>query len=341
MIDRRKFLVTGLTGAGLLGAGGAIGYLATRQRQSKRAPLDERFFYDVTEFQKIDPALIVFAEQERIPTGFADVSCLAIGQDDALYVGGDRQVKAVRGGSFSVSLPGQPNCVTQGADGRLYVGLKNYFEVFDATGKSVVQSDRLGDRVYITALAQSGETVAVADAGNREVVLCGLDGKVKGRFGRPGVAAEGQSFVVPSPYFDLLFGSDGMLWVVNPGRHLVQAYTPDGQYQTGWGETAITIEGFCGCCNPVHLARMPDGRFITSEKGLNRIKMFSANGKFLGVVAGPEQLLKDVDQANRGNTDQNNVLVYDIACDSRGRVLVLDPHTRDVRVFTEKKKATA
>jgi hypothetical protein len=84
-VDRRKFIATGLAGAGILGAGAAVGWVATRSQKSaftgkeSRAPLDERFTYDVSQYTKIDPALIIYSEQAQIPTGLQVVSCLATG----------------------------------------------------------------------------------------------------------------------------------------------------------------------------------------------------------------------------------------------------------------------
>jgi len=179
----------------------------------------------------------------------------------------------------------------------------------------------LGERVHLTAIAVADGIVFVADAGNREVLRCASDGKILSRL---------KGFVVPSPYFDLHVGTENVLWVVNPGKHLIQAYTLDGQYETGWGETAMNIEGFCGCCNPSYFARLPDGRFVTSEKGLTRVKVYDVKGKFEGVVAGPEHFPQNR-QPGMG---------VPVACDSRSRVLVLDLAAKAVRIFERKERKT-
>ena len=98
----------------------------------------------------------------------------------------------------------------------------------------------------------------------------------------------------------------------------------------------MAVEGFCGCCNPVYFARRPDGKFVTSEKGLNRIKIYDAKGDFEGVVAGPETLVKDLDLAKKACADCQVGFGFDVACDSAGRILALDPATKTVRVFTPK-----
>lgn len=344
-VDRRKFIGTAAAGAGILATGGVIGWIANRgpRAAEKRPPLDQRFSYDVAEFLKIDPKLILFAETKKIPTGLEAPRCLAMDAQDNLYIGGDQMVKvldktgAVTG---SIKLPGQPQAVARGGDGKVYVALKNFFVAYDADGKEAAKSDRLGDRVVLTAIAQQGDWVYLADAGTREVLICDAAGAVQKRFGKIGVAPTGQGFAVPSPYFDLLF-SEGKLHVVNPGRHLIQRYSADGNFESVWGATGLTLEGFCGCCNPVHLARLPDGRFVTSEKGLNRIKVYSATGTFECVVAGPEQLGRDLDQTQKALTDAHAGVVYDIACDSAGRVYALDPLAKVVRVFAPKAQGAA
>ena len=63
---------------------------------------------------------------------------------------------------------------------------------------------------------------------------------------------------------------------MNPGRHKIEAYTFDGELETSWGTPATTIGGFSGCCNPTHIAMLPDGSFVTSEKGLARVKVYDS-----------------------------------------------------------------
>ncbi len=85
----------------------------------------------------------------------------------------------------------------------------------------------------------------------------------------------------------------------------------------------MKLEGFCGCCNPSHLARMADGRFVTSEKGLPRVKLYAEDGTFVGLVAGTDAFAKET-------------VGLDLAVDGDGRILVLDPVAKAVRVFVPK-----
>ena len=83
------------------------------------------------------------------------------------------------------------------------------------------------------------------------------------------------------------------------------------------------VEGFCGCCNPSNIAFMPDGAFVTSEKSIERIKIYTPQGQYKHLVATPESF----DEGTRG---------LDLAVDSQERILVLDPVKKQVRFFVKK-----
>ena len=83
-------------------------------------------------------------------------------------------------------------------------------------------------------------------------------------------------------------------------------------------------EGFSGCCNPAHFAFLPDGRFVTSEKGLVRVKTYKPSGEFDAVVAAPVKF------AEEGKAP-------DLAADAAGNVYVLDFDKKMIRVFEPKK----
>jgi len=82
----------------------------------------------------------------------------------------------------------------------------------------------------------------------------------------------------------------------------------------------MQLDGFGGCCNPSHVAMLSDGSFVTSEKGLERVKIHLPSGDFKSVVAAPSQF----DEGTKG---------LDLAVDSKDRILVLDPSRKMVRIF--------
>ena len=130
-------------------------------------------------------------------------------------------------------------------------------------------------------------------------------------------------FIIPSPYFDLAFNGDGELWVANPGKHSLENYTINGELRTWWTASSVSIKGFSGCCNPVHFAFLPDGTFVTSEKGTIRIKVYKPSGEFLGVVASPSKF-------------KENSHAPDLAADDKGNIYALDIDKKMLRLFVKK-----
>jgi hypothetical protein len=113
----------------------------------------------------------------------------------------------------------------------------------------------------------------------------------------------------------------------------VEAYTVDGDLELVWGKATAGIEGFCGCCNPINLALLRDGRTITCEKGLPRVKVYRVDGTFESVVAGAEAFPENAKatMGQRGWDCRHGGL--DAAADSKGRVFILDYVAADVRVM--------
>jgi hypothetical protein len=144
-------------------------------------------------------------------------------------------------------------------------------------------------------------------------------GEIEGKSGNDQI----HGFIIPSPYFDLAFNPSGELWVVNPGKHTLENYTVDGKLRTWWEATSIKIEGFSGCCNPAHFAFLPDGSFVTSEKGLVRIKTYNPSGEFNNVVAAP---LKFKEEGH----------APDLAVDDQGNIYALDLDKKMIRLFVKK-----
>jgi hypothetical protein len=76
----------------------------------------------------------------------------------------------------------------------------------------------------------------------------------------------------------------------------------------------------------------PDGRFVTCEKGIPRIKVYGLEGTFQTVVADPK-ILGQQPNMTEEIRDEHQAKVFDVAIDERGRVLVLDPSQRRLRFF--------
>jgi len=308
---------------GLAVAGAAVA--VWRASTGTRPPLGGEFEFDVGRYERARPDLIDHEEALRFDTGLESPRALAVGPEDHIYVAGEGRLAVFRPDGSNrreLELPGMPSCLAVAADGVIYVGLTDHVEVFGPDGAPRGRWGKPEGGAMLTSIAVAGDEVYVADARHRTVWRHRIDGQALGRIEAQAMEDERPVFVVPSPYFDLALAPDGLLRVVNPGRHRVELYFGDGTPVSAWGETSYEPEGFAGCCNPVHIAVLPDGRYVTSEKGLLRVKIYDAEGRFESLVADASALGDDTS-------------AREVAADSRGRVLVLDTPTRSVRVFVE------
>jgi hypothetical protein len=355
-ITRREFFSTGVKGAGLVGLGGAIGLTAGRlstDKVGKRPATAVKPSYDLEEFSTIDPALIRYQGAGEIRMKAQHLRAIAAGPDDCIYVAADKFVQVFDRDAVLLSelrLNDSPRCLTVTEDGTIYVGMTDCVEVYDsrvAESEEGIRSkgvrkaswDRIGQNAVLTSIAVSENHVFVADAGNRVVLRYDASGKLVRRIGDRDESRNIPGFVVPSPYFDMAVSPDGLLRVANPGEHRVEAYTFDGDFELSWGNTSMQIDGFCGCCNPVNFAMLPDGRFVTCEKGLPRVKIYDANGVFESVVAGPKLFAANARTCILDDYLSCQIGGLDVAADSQGRILVMDPVEKVVRIFTQTESA--
>jgi len=77
----------------------------------------------------------------------------------------------------------------------------------------------------------------------------------------------------------------GELLIAENSRHRVNRLTFDGELIKRWGKRdRVGLEGFAACCNPVNFDLGPDGVLYTAESGLGRVKKYTPQGEFLGLV---------------------------------------------------------
>lgn len=131
-------------------------------------------------------------------------------------------------------------------------------------------------------------------------------------------------------------GADGLLRVNNAGRHRVECYTRDGDLEQSWGRPGVAIDSFCGCCNPISLALQSDGRCLTAEKGLPRVKVYTAAGTLESVVAGPESFAAVASSTRDQTVAETTHDGLDVAVDADGRVAVLDLVGATLQIFRAK-----
>lgn len=331
-----KLLLGVLIGAAVLVA--VIAVIRYDISGDKGSGLGKQFTYDVREPARVDPDLIIYEESaDPIETGFAASHGIAVDSKGSLYVAGDQAIRTFsdRGAALGkIELTEAPRCLTVAPDGAIYIGLKDHVEVYDAQGQRQASWESLGPDALLTSIAISGDNVFLADAGNRVIIRCDPSGTIVNQIGKKDSVRNVPGFVIPSPYFDIAVTGDGLLRAVNPGRRRIEAYTFDGDLEFWWGSSSIAIEGFCGCCNPVNIAILPDGSYVTCEKGLVRVKIYDSEGEFEGVVAAPSQLVRDGECKVCELPEQCQSGGFDVAVDPAGRVIVLDTIKNIIRIFT-------
>jgi hypothetical protein len=297
------------------------------------------FAYEVDQFARIDPKLLSYEQVGRISGLHPEPRRIAVGPQNHLYfatrVGVDIfNVQGSRLGEIALNSPAR--CVAVAEDETVYVGLRNRLEVFDSKGRTVATWEGPTKKTWFTGLSVGANELFAADSANRVIYRFDRSGQILGRIGEKNQERNISGLIVPSPYLDVKLGQDGLLRVNNPGRHRVEVFTRNGDLEFSWGKPSAGINGFCGCCNPVGLAMLSDGRCITCEKGLPRVKVFAPDRNLESVVAGPD-LFGDNGRAGQVSDRADGTLGgLDAAVDSLGQVYILDLVTGDVHVMKRK-----
>jgi hypothetical protein len=337
-LSRRHFLKRSVHATGILSMSSSAALVVSGQ-SSAEGRESNPFAYDIGQWAKTDPKLIHYQEAARFSSPRGQARRITSGPDGRLYLAAGNYVSILdrAGGLVSeIVLSAPVRCAAVATDGTLYVSLRDHVEVLDAEGQRRAQWESPGKRTWFTGLAVSENEVFATDAGDRVLLRYDRTGKLVKRIGQRNLARGIPGFVVPSPYFDVKVHRDGRLRVTNPGRHRVETYTVAGDLEGAWGKFSTAIEGFCGCCNPISIALLPNGSIVTCEKGLPRVKVYSIDGRFESVVAGTESF-PELAKACTGSDSTHCVSAgLDAAVDAEGRVYILDMLTGEIRVMTRK-----
>ncbi|MCF7958483.1 MAG: hypothetical protein K9M57_08560 [Phycisphaerae bacterium] len=309
----------------------------------KGSGLGDAFDYDLSEHRTVDPALILYAEREdlKMEVGITAPRGIAVDQADRIYVIGNEKVVVFEEGKLvrEIGVKGPGRTLAVDENGTIYAGVGDHIEVYGPSGDFQGAWEGFGPEATVTSVAVAGDNVfaAIFDK-TRIVIRYDKAGAIINRIGDKDKERNVPGFMIPSPFFDLAMSPDGLLRVADTGRHRIEAFTFKGGLEEpfAWGRFSNTeIDGFCGCCNPCNFAILPDKSFVTCEKGLTRVKLYSPEGEFVGVVAAPEQFARHDSIGNEKGSDCSSGGL-DVAVDSNGTILVLDPCLAQVRVFVKK-----
>lgn len=286
--------------------------------------VENPFEYNVDEFRKVDSTQILYTETVHFPVKIHTWAGITVSDSMIIVATANQLLKFNYSGKqvFSKQLIDTATCVTIDDNKQIWIGMRHFVVMYDHTGSLVRRWNSFGDRAVFTSVAVKGENVYLADAGNRLVYQCNTSGQIVQKIGEKNEQKGLPGFIIPSPYFDVAFDDNGFLWAANTGRHSFENYNPDGSLRTSWGVTSFKIEGFSGCCNPAHIAILNDNSFITSEKGIPRIKLYDQHGQFTGVVAPPAAF--------------DGSMAPDLVVDKQQRVIALDFERQQIRIFERK-----
>lgn len=286
----------------------------------------ENLQYDITSYIEIDRIPTNYEELDSIDPKIDTPRALYV-EGETLFVAGNGEVVEFDANDTEVrrfTIDGEAMCMTRNEDGEFFLVFRDHVKTYSAEGEMIARWDPYNERSHITSIDEYEGTVYLGDVGNRCVLQYDDQGNFETRIGEKNPDMDIPGIEVPSPYLDLAVNDEGHLWVVNPGELGLERYRKGGEIVTGWYKPSFELDGFSGCCNPTHIAFTPEGKLITAEKGLMRIKQFEVTaGMYEELVAGSALFPKE-DGAR------------DIAVDANGRILILDPRSDTVRVFVSK-----
>ena len=305
-------------GAAIISAG--IYFLKGREKETSNP-----FKYRVDKYSHVDPALIKFKEHASLKIDVPSIHAIAIDRQDRVYISTPKIIlifdKGLRKtGQIATQEPAY--CLEVANDDHIYAGFKTDLAIFNQKGKQLNRIAFNPEKSILTAICSTSKYLFIADAGEKQIKRL-LKGKNAGELIPEDISYRFNPFVLPSAFFDIKKDGVKGVWVTNPGKHTLENYSIHGQFIKSWTRASLKIEGFAGCCNPVHIAIRSNGNIITSEKGLNRIKEYSSSGELISVVASPRMI---------GHQIENP----DIAVNSQDDVILLDNTVKKIRIFKRK-----
>ncbi len=285
-----------------------------------------KFEYSLEQFRNVPEELVHYKETRNFKLGFQNAKALEIA-NSKIYAIGDQELKIIdfKGTLLTeVGFLDEPHGLDVAGDS-IYIVFERFVWILDGEGKTLHEWELDGEDTYFTSVAVFGDDIMVADAGNRRILRFNHQGELVNSFEGKTDDDLAHGFIIPSPYFDLDINVYGDLWVVNPGMHTLENYSPEGRLREYWKASGNQTENFSGCCNPAHFCFLPDGSFVTSEKGLVRVKVYKPSGEFAGVVAPPAKF----DEKIEGQAP-------DVAADEEGNIYAMDFDRNVLRVFEKK-----
>ncbi|MDP6554505.1 MAG: hypothetical protein QGG71_07540 [Pirellulaceae bacterium] len=231
-----------------------------------------------------------------------------------------------------------PKSILACDDGTIYVAGEGKLAKLDASAKVLKTLDlsEVLDGAYVEArpsgLAANDHHIYIAFGIGRSLRATEDIVRFDREFGAAEIIIEKQFGCCSNIDLDL---KDDVLLIAENSRHRMNRFSLDGELLERWGKRDRRgIEGFGACCNPVNFDFGPDGVLYTAESGLGRVKRYSPEGEFLGVVG-----FVDTTEYEKGSAlaAASCYIPVEVAADGR-RVFVMDIKANVIRVLEEKKE---
>jgi hypothetical protein len=246
-------------------------------------------------FHDVPQELLAYRETNVLPYLVKEPAmCFAV-QDDSTFIVGtaeppvlhffDDQGTPLR----TMKLPEEPRAIVYSDKGIVVVAHPQLIAAYTTDGDSVASWALPDEKSDVRSLVLTPDYLFAADTGKRCIYRFERDGK---RDDGLVLTFRGGFVVYAAPMTMTFSPGDGLLYITNPGKHRIEVFTQDGEHkpELSWGHGSTTLDGFAGCCNPIALAALDDGRVLTVEKAISRVKIFGTDRKLDCVVAGPQVL---------------------------------------------------
>jgi len=289
------------------------------------------------ETEQTDPTTPTHKEVESIGSGFENLSTFCMDADGNLLAC-DAKAKQIRkltpAGKTLVTreLEFAPWAIHACSDGTIYTAGPGIVAKLNKTGKVLKTATSDGDNF------PKGKPSGIT-ATEKDVFVCmGTGWSLRSR---SSIARFDRDLNQPVTIAKDLRGccqrldavaKDDVLYIAENARYRVLKCDRNGEILSKWGnQDRKNIEGFGSCCNPMNLCFGPEGALYTAESGLGRIKRYTPNGEFLGLVGyvGVERF----NRRGRLAASCSNITVA-VSKDA-SRVYVLDFKKNIIRVLAE------
>jgi len=187
---------------------------------------------------------------------------------------------------------------------RIYFLHPTFIDVVSLQGDSLFSWNACSDLSDYCSFAKTGNFIYVTDAANKNICQYTAEGNFVRFIQSP------RGFVTPSHAFDITTFND-TIYCVNPGRHLIETYTLNGEFISAFGGPGTEDGFFSGCCNPVFIHINNHGSIFTSEKGVPRISRYNSKGNFQELILN-HRLLGGGNKAHEIKVANNNLWVANL-----------------------------